>query len=194
MREPNPVCLRVLEHWAKDRAAVRVHAVALSDHAGEAILHIPVDAAGIEHDASASIEHSARGAVRDETVQLATLDSFAFADAALIKIDVEGHEFAVIEGAAQTIARVRPALLVEIEQRHFQRPIGEVFARIAGFSLQGFYLEGHKLAPLCDFDVVRHQDSSKFGDGRAYINNFLFLPAERLAAGEFVGLDSYRAS
>lgn len=191
--EPNPVCLNVLKHWAQGRANIHVHAVALSNRSGVATLHIPIGAAGVEHDASASIEHSSPGAVRDEVVPLATLDSFGFADAALIKIDVEGHEHAVIEGATQTIAKARPALLVEIEQRHLQRPISDVFARITGLGLEGFYLKRDKLVPLGDFDVVRDQDSNKFGRGGTYFNNFLFLPVERLAAGEFVRLDRYRA-
>jgi FkbM family methyltransferase len=49
-----------------------------------------------------------------ETVEVpcATLDSFDLAPAVL-KLDVEGHELAVLEGAARTVQRHRPCILLE---------------------------------------------------------------------------------
>ncbi|WP_448204850.1 FkbM family methyltransferase [Azospirillum sp. sgz302134] len=48
-----------------------------------------------------------------EDVPLTTIDRFAFSRVGLIKIDVEGMEMAVLDGAAETIARCRPVLYVE---------------------------------------------------------------------------------
>lgn len=48
-----------------------------------------------------------------EVVPLLTLDSFNLPQCHFIKIDVEGMEQAVLEGAAQTIARHNPVLYVE---------------------------------------------------------------------------------
>ncbi|HEV2927277.1 MAG TPA: FkbM family methyltransferase, partial [Propionibacteriaceae bacterium] len=42
-----------------------------------------------------------------------TLDSFDFRDVALLKIDVEGMEQAVIRGGLDTIARSRPVIYAE---------------------------------------------------------------------------------
>ena len=42
-----------------------------------------------------------------------TLDSYHFTDVSFIKIDVEGHELSVLEGAKQTILRERPAICFE---------------------------------------------------------------------------------
>jgi FkbM family methyltransferase len=50
---------------------------------------------------------------RVEFVPLARLDSFGFEPVALLKIDVEGMEMLVLDGAAETIARDRPILFVE---------------------------------------------------------------------------------
>lgn len=191
--EPNPVCLRVLRDWASHRAAVNVHAVALSASSGTAELAIPIDRAGIEHDASASIEHGVEqrdGAdVRVETVSIATLDGYGFRDATLIKIDVEGHEQSVIEGALVTIAASSPALLIEIEQRHLAKPIGDIFARILSLGYQGFFLRDKKLAPLAEFDPARHQMLADFErHSGQYYNNFLFLATARLDAGAYRGL------
>ncbi|QQV78458.1 FkbM family methyltransferase [Sphingomonas aliaeris] len=184
--EPNPVCLRVLRDWATHRSSVNVHAVALSASSGTAELAIPIDAAGVEHDASASIEHGVGADVRLETVPIATLDSFGFRDASLIKIDVEGHELSVIEGALETIAASAPALLIEIEQRHLTRPIGESFARITSLGYDGFFLRSGKLAPLAEFDPQRHQVIADFENkSRQYFNNFLFLAGRHISAGRY---------
>ena len=50
-------------------------------------------------------------------VPMATLDSSYEGEVGFIKIDVEGHEQAVLDGAVQTIRRCRPRLLVEIDER-----------------------------------------------------------------------------
>lgn len=191
--EPNPACNRVLEAWAEGKASVQVHSVALSSEAGEANLHIPVDASGVEHDASASIEHAGFAHSRDQLVALKTLDSYGFKDISVIKIDVEGHEYSVIEGAAATIAASCPALLVEIEQRHIDKPIAEVFDLIQGFGYQGYFIGPQGLTPLKGFDLALHQSVENFGSANAlYINNFLFLHGKRLERGEYQTLINSR--
>lgn len=184
--EPNPGCASVLSAWAVGKAGVSVHSVALSSIAGTATLHIPIDASGQEHDASASIENDHFQRVRDEPVALQTLDSFEFDCLSLIKIDVEGHEFSVIEGAGGTLTSSRPALLVEIEQRHTVRPIGEVFEKIQSFGYQGYFMGPDRTHVLEEFDAARHQSVENLGSAKGrYINNFLFLHKERLAAGHY---------
>ncbi len=49
-----------------------------------------------------------------DPVELRSLDSFGFERVTVIKIDVEGFEDEVLAGAADTIRRSRPALLIEI--------------------------------------------------------------------------------
>lgn len=184
--EPNPVCLRVLRDWAAHQESVNVHAVALSASSGTAELAIPIDRAGVEHDASASIEHGGGTDVRLETVSTATLDGFGFHDVALIKIDVEGHEQSVIEGSLKTIAASAPALLVEIEQRHLAKPISEVFTRIQSLGYKGFFLRDGKLATVAEFDPRQHQILSDFERNIGlYYNNFLFVSERKLAAGAY---------
>lgn len=55
-----------------------------------------------------------RGAGGD-AAELRTIDSFGFNNVSLIKIDVEQMEDQVIDGARETIARNRPAIIVEIQ-------------------------------------------------------------------------------
>jgi FkbM family methyltransferase len=49
-----------------------------------------------------------------ETIQVETIDSYNFQDIGFIKIDVEGYEKFVLEGAQATIARCRPTIQLEI--------------------------------------------------------------------------------
>ena len=187
--EPNPTCYRVLGPWAASRPHVAVHAVALSSQTGTVALSIPVDAQGVEHDSSASIESRTLPGARIVTVPMKPLDSYGYTDLQLIKIDVEGHEYSVLEGAAATIRASWPALLVEIEQRHLTRPIAEVFALVLEQGYRGFFVKDARLVPLGCFDVARDQSIGDF-DGMAgvYHNNFLFLQADRLARGDYAAL------
>jgi FkbM family methyltransferase len=187
--EPNPVCNRVLLAWAAEKSKVNVHCVALSDHQGSASLHIPIDEFGVEHDASASMENNTATNFRDQSVVLRTLDSYDFRDLQLIKLDVEGHEYSVIEGAIETMSSSKPAMLVEIEQRHNGRPISGVFKRIFESGYRGFFLTCNGLEPLENFELASHQSLINFGKAKKlYINNFLFLHQERMAADEYLNL------
>jgi FkbM family methyltransferase len=59
-----------------------------------------------------------------------TLDSYNFEDVDIIKIDVEGYELLILEGASDTIKRNRPIIqieCVEIQPRAFGRTIQELF-------------------------------------------------------------------
>jgi FkbM family methyltransferase len=85
-----------------------VHCVALSDREGQADLYVPRGKSG-----SASLNHS-EGEQR--RVKMVTLDSLVTEDLpgrTVMKIDVEGNEFALLRGAEATLARVRPTLVME---------------------------------------------------------------------------------
>jgi FkbM family methyltransferase len=190
--EPNPYCADVLNSFAENRPNIRVYNVALSDRQGAATLQVPVDEVGVEHDSSATIERILSGCVRKHCVELATLDSFGFRDVKLIKIDVEGHESKVVYGAAQTISSQKPALLIEIEQRHLEQPLAHVFKQVQDFGYAGFFLGLNcALYPLSEFEAARHQAVTNLGSRRHYyINNFLFLHRIRLAAGQYSSIVS----
>lgn len=46
-------------------------------------------------------------------IPMTTIDSFGFSDVDLICLDVEGHELAALEGAANTLDRCRPVVMLE---------------------------------------------------------------------------------
>jgi FkbM family methyltransferase len=187
--EPNPACNQVLRAWAAGHPAVTIHPFGLSDHAGAIVLRIPIDESGVEHDASASVEPHAFRHAREQTVELRTLDSFGFEGVTFVKIDVEGHEYSVLLGAKSLLATARPAVLVEIEQRHLQRPIGDVFDLFVDAGYRGWFLDGSALNTIDAFDLVRDQAPSAFGmHGQRYINNFLFIARDRLSEPRYARL------
>jgi hypothetical protein len=71
-------------------------------------------------------------------------------------------------------------LLVEIEQRHQDAPIGETFAHLAGLGYAGRYFGPHGLTALAQFDVERDQLAhlgpgvEEFGMPDGYVADFLF--------------------
>ena len=77
--------------------------------------------------------------------------------------------------------------MVEIERRHL---VGRTVADVAACLLDRGYvcwgLRGRALVPWTEFDVrldqTRWLDGSRITDLASYVNNFIFLPAER--AGE----------
>lgn len=187
--EPNPLCASILQSWAEHVGGVTVHSVALSSGDGTTMLHVPVDDHGVEHDASASVEPVAGGKYRDVEVPFRPLDSFGL-DLDFIKIDTEGHEMSVLGGATATLKASIPAMLIEIEQRHHRdQPIAEIFDHVAKFGYRGFFLRDGQLVPIDRFDVERDQSLAAFAanDGR-YFNNFLFLSADRIEAGDYASL------
>jgi FkbM family methyltransferase len=180
--EPNPAIAAVLADWARGKTGLAVHALALSDCSGTADLVIPGDGS-VEHDSSAALAGGAIASGRRVAVPLAPLDSLEITDAALIKIDVEGHEDAVLRGAEATIDASSPALIVEIEQRHINRPIIAAIDDVLAQGYRGWFLCDSALQPLARFDPAEHQ---RFGEpGRPYCNNFIFLAEARIARGDY---------
>ncbi len=92
------------------------------------------------------------------------IDDFNFDnEISFIKIDVEGHELEVIEGASETIKRNKPKLLVEIEEKHTQKKVIESINYINSFGYKSFYFEN---------DVLK--DTSNIKDYNLN-NNYIFI-------------------
>jgi len=93
-------------------ANVRVISAAASDRSGEMRLYRPSP-----HDTNrgrASLTRHRYLTGTTATVPVTTIDDIcAGAPVALIKVDVEGHEAAVVRGAAETIAKHAPAIVFE---------------------------------------------------------------------------------
>jgi hypothetical protein len=102
-----------------------------------------------------------------------TLDS----QVSLIKIDVEGHELAVLRGGVRVIENNLPVMLIEVEPRHNPR-WRDVFSFLTVRGYQSYRRSDNRLVE-CSVDEVP-QLQSKLGSGAtwrgSYINNFFFVP------------------
>jgi len=162
---------------------VRVSETALSNRAGKAPLHVP--GAGVSPGASleSSILEHAAGRIAECAV--GTLDQQLRGQRPLqfLKVDVEGHELSLFEGAAETLRRDQPVILFECEARHLSRhTMRDVFALLESLGFEGWLIARDHLLPVADFDPNLHQNSSgpRFWDQPGYLNNFLFGPPASL--------------
>lgn len=161
-----------------EKRHIKIHNVALSSSKDSLTLNIPIEHNGLAYGL-ASLELR-EGFCETRTVDVHTLDSYEFEHVDLIKIDVEGHELAVIEGSVKTLARCRPVLLVEIEQRHIGIKIDHVFKEIINKGYQGYFIYENKLVSIDEFSYNKHQESSLHNVfSPNYVNNFIFLPKEK---------------
>jgi len=180
--EPSSSMADVLRQTSGDN--VRVHEVALSDHRGQAALFIPAGEAGLVHGL-ASIEPQLESLTRPgiaTSVSTARLDDVIHEDVAFVKIDVEGHELSVLNGATKLLDQSQPVFLVEAEDRHRAGATESIFEFFRDRSYNGFFLEDGDVVPVDNFDVEIFQDADSLlpnggrKQGRSYVNNFFFFP------------------
>ena len=160
-----------------NRENIEIHNIALSNCESNLTFYIPI-IVGKSATSRASLE-TQEAPFEERRVEVRTLDSFDFTDVDLIKIDVEGHEYSVLEGSLLTLQRCKPILLLEIEQRHISRPIEEVFGLVLRQGYDGFFLFERSLVSLSQFSYETHQlPFLDLTSSDSYINNFIFIPRD----------------
>jgi FkbM family methyltransferase len=163
---------------------VELHEVALSDEDGVATLSVPLDDGKAVHSLASIEQRGEEGPLATEQVRTARLDSFIREAVAFVKIDVEGHELRVLNGAAGVLERSRPVFLVEAEERHRAATTASVFEFFARHAYDGFFVLNGEIKPVSEFDPRTMQDPDSLRadggrkEGRCYINNFFFFPNE----------------
>ena len=187
--EPMPVLASALRKKFPGGDVV-IEQVALSDRADTVELHMPV-VDGIVVTGCSTISIDASGtypATQAINVSMDRLDTVYKGRAGFIKIDVEGHEQAVLDGALQTIRRCRPRVLVEIDDRLSPGGLARARTYFDSLGYTGHYVRKGKLEPISTFSVEEMQRPDRLPDLTAplterkrfgaYIYNFIFLPAE----------------
>ncbi|WP_051213094.1 FkbM family methyltransferase [Rubritepida flocculans] len=162
---------------------------ALGAAEGEAVLTLPVlEGVPAEQWASLAKDYAGHAGLGRQAhrVRVIALDSLALQDVTAIKLDVEGAEEEAIAGAAATLARCRPVLSVEIEERHRPGSTRRVPAQLAALGYAGWFWLGGRLQPFAAFDAATMQaaspDPSVFAASDPYVFTFFFLPREAEAA------------
>jgi len=173
--EPNPICLAKLRRILPD--SVTLHPVALSDNSGTKKLRFDPKNTGIGTIETGNPLTENSGIRRIETKDVTTicLDDFGLNDVVLIKIDVEGHEEAVLRGAAATLDRNRPIVICEIVEGHNAGGLARIRAQFEGRGYRECVLDGGCLRPLMEIEA---EDGGKLGFAEG-VYNFVFVPADK---------------
>lgn len=152
--------------------SVEVINAALSDRNGETAIRIPFSGSEAFDGAATIDEHNNLSgyAYREEAVRLTRLDdSIGTGDRiCFIKIDVEGHEAAVLRGARGVLQRDRPNMLIEIEDRHNPGSFAEVMSLTNELDYRCFFYQNGCLNRI---------PFRRTGDNRARLDifNYIFL-------------------
>ena len=157
--EPNPLLFPYLDKNLKRILNnIQLYNYALSDSNGDTKLKLPKRSASFFKNnieelyklGAASIHPKNKfDNFKEVIVKKKKLDNFKISNKiGFIKIDVEGHEIEVINGAKEMITNNKPVLLVEIEERHTKSSVLESINYINKFGYNCFYVNDKKLISI----------------------------------------------
>jgi len=118
--EPVDATFKLLTHMVRKLSLdnVRTKNIAVSDHAGEVTMEVPVNADGQEDYYLAKIvSGGGESNTRKVVVEVNTIDGLVAESnlkVSFLKIDVEGHELTCLKGAQSLFRTQQPALIIEV--------------------------------------------------------------------------------
>ncbi len=131
--EPVPSLINLLEGFRRVSGTSNLEIVerALGDEVTSQEIIVYDDSAGVstlsEAEHASRVEKGLVSGFRKEQVQITTLDTFVeergLDRVDFVKIDTEGYELKILEGAAETIRRFRPVI---IAQNHYSVSIDQI--------------------------------------------------------------------
>lgn len=173
--EPLPSAFSMLSKIETNR--INIHNLALSNISKQSILHEPYDQLlngyndGLSSLETSSLDHLNKkfpnrfDKSRQHNVELRRLDEFNFSNITTIKVDVEGHEIEVLDGAQETIFVNKPSLLVEIAWN--KKGLTETIRYIEDFGYGCYYYD-------VNLNQLKSIKSISLPISNVY--DFLFLP------------------
>lgn len=174
--EPNPTCVAYLRKVLPTNCLLVD--VAVSDRSGAVDLVVPIFDGALEttwgtiSKTNPIVADSAR--VERISVPVRRIDDIVKdlrsklgGRIALLKIDVEGHEFEALQGAADLLRHERPIVIAEIEARH-GAPVDKIFELLAAYNYTAETIGGRRLSPSAGLSAQGPEDGTV---------NFLFHPA-----------------
>lgn len=170
--EPNPYPLRTLRSIIDSNVTLREMAV--GDKTGEAELVVPKGRKGWSSN-GARLGREVEGPAARVTVRCSRIDDLGLSNIGFVKIDVEGFEYAVLDGAREMLARDRPRLFLENEYSHIGDSSADVFKLLDELDYDGFALIDGLLTSLRHFSFEEHQ-VKRVNNEQTYVKNFVFLP------------------
>lgn len=171
--EANPTFADRAQQMLGPRA--HVHRLALSNETGSASFFIPLADDSSELHLAGNLKNSHSQFERQSVikVEVRTLDSFALQGVQFIKVDVEGSELEVLEGARETILRDHPGLLLELLSGTYQDPLAVTREVCEKYGYSAFVVDkGKRLDALTT--IAGLKSNTTWGSGIA-TRNVLFL-------------------
>jgi FkbM family methyltransferase len=160
-----------------------VHRVALSNTRGRASFYVPLADDGTELHLAGNLKNTHAQFQRQKVfdTDTDTLDSYALRDVTFIKVDVEGSELEVLEGGRATIARDRPALLLELLSGTFSDPLAIMRQVCETYGYQAFVMHaGRRLDAAA---TIRSLNSNTTWGSAIATRNVLFTPSAASSEG-----------
>ena len=172
--EPNPLLFPFLKkNLTKIISNISLYNLAASDSNGEINLKIPSRNKSIFKTNYEELYKLGAATIHNEN-KIKEFDSIKVKKAKLddilndkiisfIKIDVEGHEKEVIDGSKEIINKNKPTLLVEIEERHTNRPVNDTIKFINDLGYNSYYVHQGSFLSTNELENINSE------------NNFIFL-------------------
>jgi FkbM family methyltransferase len=154
--EPIPMFNRILRLVFEGKRG-RIEPYAVSDRRGSAKLRLPCGHDGKPKYGRSTIDPANQfdpaiiGRTDEIEVETRRIDDYELTDVGFIKIDVEGHELAVLAGAEATIARARPNLLIECNDEHQPDAVGRLGAWLRDHEYTTVFWAGRELLPIEEY-------------------------------------------
>lgn len=171
--------------------------LAISNKVGSNFLYIPTLKGKKNTAMSNLIGNIKKENLKFQKIKTVTLDYFfknkKMKNLDLIKIDVEGAEYKVIEGGKKIINSFKPTMIIEIMKQNYstKKNIFKLLKKKGYFS---FYLSRKNLKlKACDFNdlsrlqsKVRKNKKSKDFFDQSYVQNFIFIHRKNIKKNNFL--------
>ena len=173
--EPNPIIFKYInKNLKKFIKNIHLYNFALSNQNKTMNLKIPIRNSNSNKEIFEEYYEMGKATIHNENnfenyenfeIQTKTIDELSFDNKiSFIKIDVEGHELEVIEGAKNTIKRDKPILLVEIEKQYTKKEVAESINFINSLGYKSYFFNKKDLKSTTELNNLD------------LFNNFIFFP------------------
>ena len=173
--EPNPIIFKYInKNLKKFIKNIHLYNFALSNQNKTINLKIPIRNSNSNKEIFEEYYEMGKATIHNENnfenyenfeIQTKKIDEFNFDNKiSLIKIDVQGHELEVIEGAKNTIERDKPVLLVEIEKQYTKKEVAESINFINSLGYKSYFFNKKDLKSTTELNNLD------------LFNNFIFFP------------------
>lgn len=176
--EANPLLINKLRKGFQNYRNIKIEHVAISSSQGTTNLKIPFRNQSLNYSDYEELYQLGTATIHKKNklngtefnsyeIKKINLDSYSFDHkVGFIKIDVEGHELDIINGAKKLISENKPNLMVEIEEKHTGLPNIEIINQINELGYQCYSLN-HRF----ELEAVNEKNIKDITN-----NNFIFKP------------------